>query len=375
MKKHQKHAKLTRKNIGNFATNEIAIMGTTCGEIKKFAGEIASNLPHRNPAFLDMDHKTDEEELEKSFYGEVHLQVTDKIKFHRLDVKSNYNSFEKRQLFNGSDILIVNGNHYEASEQLLFIDDRKPLIKKIQKVKKPIGIVFSEGQTSIPQEVLDVLPELNDLPKWSIEKEGTIKEVADYIDQYYKKPTLKGLVLVGGKSTRMGKDKSTLKYHDVPQWQYAKNLLSKYCKEVYLSTAHDSNAFEDQKTISDKFIGLGPMGGILSAFQEDPNAAWVVIACDLPLLSEKTLDDLVNQRDTSKYATSFKSPSLDFPEPLICIWEPRSYGKLLEFLSWGYSCPRKALINSDINLIIPEFEEELTNANTPEEYKKIKSEI
>ncbi|OHX68467.1 hypothetical protein NH26_06540 [Flammeovirga pacifica] len=195
------------------------------------------------------------------------------------------------------------------------------------------------------------------------------------MDLYYQKPILKGLVLVGGKSTRMGEDKANLEYHDVPQWKYAQSLLNNYCDEVYLSTAHYNNDFKGEKTISDKFIGLGPMGGILSAFQEDPNAAWVVIACDLPLLSEKTLDTLVNKRDTSKYATSFKSPTLDFPEPLICIWEPKAYGKLLEFLSWGYSCPRKALINSDINLLIPEFEEELTNANTPEEYKKIKSEI
>ena len=67
-----------------------------------------------------------------------------------------------------------------------------------------------------------------------------------------------------------------------------------------------------------------------------------------------SLSQLVENRNVpQKFATSFKSPTLEFPEPLICIWEPRAYGRLLEFLSWGYSCPLKALINSDIELLIP----------------------
>ena len=45
----------------------------------------------------------------------------------------------------------------------------------------------------------------------------------------------------------------------------------------------------------------------------------------------------------------------------------RALSRLLYFLSLGYSCPRKVLINSDIKEIDPPHELSLFNANTPEE--------
>ena len=55
------------------------------------------------------------------------------------------------------------------------------------------------------------------------------------------------------------------------------------------------------------------------------------------------------------------------PEPLITIYEPKSYPVLLQYLAQGYSCPRKMLINSDIEIV--EVDDNLIrNINTPEEY-------
>ena len=59
------------------------------------------------------------------------------------------------------------------------------------------------------------------------------------------------------------------------------------------------------------------------------------------------------------------------PEPLITIWEPKSYGMMLALLAQGYSCPRKVLLNSDaLSLTVPN-PAALTNVNTPEELKAI----
>lgn len=369
--KHQKHAKLTRRNIGNFGINEVAIMGTTCGDIKAFVAAVSEKMSPLKVAFMDMDHKSDDTEKENSFFGETVVSYTDKINFKRFDSLENYTSFELRTLFKGVDITLVNGNHFEGERQLLFVDERKPLLKKVAKIKNPIALVFTDGVKQLPQDLLETKPELADLPSF---KSNDLDGIAGFLqEKSVVVPKLKGLVLVGGKSARMGKDKSMLKYYDDPQWKHSYNLLSQYCDEVFVSVADEKEQFSEVKQITDKFLGLGPMGGILSSFQEDPNAAWLVVACDLPLLSTTSLDQLVKNRNPQKFATSFKSPTLGFPEPLICIWEPRSYGRLLEFLSWGYSCPRKALINSDIELLIADKEEEMTNVNTPEEYQKINS--
>jgi molybdopterin-guanine dinucleotide biosynthesis protein A len=86
------------------------------------------------------------------------------------------------------------------------------------------------------------------------------------------------------------------------------------------------------------------------------------------------IDLLLKNRNPSKAATTIKGKGKQFPEPLITIWEPKSYKLLLNYLSQGYSCPRKVLINSDVEII--EIEDEfIRNINTPEEFKAAHKEI
>ncbi|UOQ73097.1 NTP transferase domain-containing protein [Hymenobacter cellulosilyticus] len=167
----------------------------------------------------------------------------------------------------------------------------------------------------------------------------------------------------------MQTDKGRLNYHGLEQRAYAAQLLAQVCTDVHVSCRPDQVADlpAGLLPLPDRFLDLGPMGGILSAFQLDPNAAWLVVACDLPFLSETSLQHLVQHRNGAKMATAFQSPENEFPEPLITIWEPRGYGTLLRFLGLGYSCPRKALINSDIELLVAPDPRELRNVNTPEE--------
>ena len=198
-----------------------------------------------------------------------------------------------------------------------------------------------------------------------------LDEIAVYIleQSNENKAPLKGLVLNGGKSQRMGSAKSHINYHGKPQSEYEADLLKQFCTTTYLSTSQHSVTEEGSsyESIPDTFIGLGPFGGILSAFRKDPNAAWLTVACDLPYLDKETVAQLVRARNTSKVATCFYNPETDFPEPLITIWEPRAYPILLDYLAQGYSCPRKVLINSDIELIKMADPVKMKNANTPEE--------
>ena len=181
-------------------------------------------------------------------------------------------------------------------------------------------------------------------------------------------PHLNGLVLAGGKSSRMGKPKDQINWNGKEQKYFAADLLQAFCKEVFISSRHDQTfENEEYKFISDTFLGMGPLGGILSALRSDREKAWLVIACDLPLLNKQTLDFLIQNRDASKLATTFKSPFDGLPEPLITIWEPNSYPKLLEFLGKGMTCPRKVLINNDVRIIDSPFPEALMNVNTPQE--------
>ena len=65
------------------------------------------------------------------------------------------------------------------------------------------------------------------------------------------------------------------------------------------------------------------------------------------------------------------NPATGWPDPLVTIWEPRAYPVLLQFLTQGYSCPRKVLINSDTAVIEAQNPQILLNANSPEERQEV----
>lgn len=184
---------------------------------------------------------------------------------------------------------------------------------------------------------------------------------------------LYGLVLSGGKSTRMGTDKGLINYHNVPQREYLYDMLSKVCGNTFISLREEQEAElpARMRTIVDLNEFRGPYNGLLSAHKKYPDAAWFVLACDLPLMDLDALKELISQRDIEKQATAFALKESPLPEPLCAIWEPKALQQSIAYLENGNgTCPRKYLINHDTKLVFPKNENVLLNANSKEEYKE-----
>jgi molybdopterin-guanine dinucleotide biosynthesis protein A len=184
-------------------------------------------------------------------------------------------------------------------------------------------------------------------------------------------PPLFGLVLAGGASTRMRSDKAALQYHGRPQLQWAFELVSKFCAASFVSVRPDQrydSARAGHPQIVDRQPGIGPIAGISAALLEHPKAAWLVLACDLPFLTERTLEHLIAHRDASKLATAYRSAHDGLPEPLCAIWEPAAREPALAYIASGKQCPRKLLINSDAKLLDLPERQALDNVNTAEEF-------
>ena len=368
MSKHQKHTKLKLRDNDNFAPNEIAIVGTKCSVISNLVQQVSEKLGMYKLAYLDASHS---EEIEGKKFDSFTFNANGTL---AISAKYPLNKSNQRVQFSQHDLVFINGNHFEGAKQILILDQEKEasVFKRLEQLNNIQFVIKLTDDTKYFDFLEEKNPQIKNLLCYHIAEIGKIsKHIENLIKE--KIAPVHGLVLAGGKSTRMGTDKGTLNFYGKNQRDVAIELLKKNHLKTYLSVREEQEIGIENK-ITDKFFGLGPFGAICSAFQENPDFAWLVLATDLPFVNEEVIKLLLKHRNPSKVATAIKGKNSQFPEPLITIWEPKSYTLLLNYLAQGNSCPRKVLLNSDIEII--EIDDDfIRNINTPEEFKAAHKEI
>ena len=367
--KHHKHAKLIRRSNDNFAPNEIAILGTKCSIIADFVQKMSKKLEKRAKiAYLDASHL---EDMKAPLYDEFVAHDSGNLS---ISSKYSLNHYNERILFSNYDLLFINGNHYEGAKQILILDKKKEasVKKRLEQLDRIQFVVKLTEDAEYFDFLVEEYPTIKNLKCYHIDNLGAIsKHLFDLIQAEIV--PIQGLVLAGGKSKRMGQDKTQLNYHGTSQLEHTVELLKNNLLNTFVSVA-ENQPLDKFKAIRDKFVGLGVFGAICSAFMTEPNKAWLVLATDVPFINDELIKELLKRRNPSKMATAVKGKSKEFVEPLITIYEPKAYPILLSYLSQGYSCPRKALINSEVEIV--EVDDKLIrNINTPEDYEKAINEL
>ncbi|NJB86433.1 molybdopterin-guanine dinucleotide biosynthesis protein A [Lewinella marina] len=354
---HQKHPKIARPALGHYARTEFAFLGSTCARMEAIMLRWADALSDSYRC-LTVTGEHQEPEVATALRHDRKAFTSP---------RQNWNEFDDHLLGSTYDLALVNGNHYPASQQIVFVDAGKAgtLERRREQVTDVLAVVYVSG------ELPDWLPA--DAPVVPLERvDDLLPRIAEALQQAI--PPLKALILAGGRSQRMGEDKSQIVYRN---GQKEVDRLAALCADlnipafVAIRDEGDSGRFS-QPTVADRFLGLGPAGAIASAFLTDPDAAWLILACDLPLLEAPIVRRLVEARRPDRVATALRGAGREWPEPLVAIYEPRAYQRLLQFLALGYSCPRKLLINSDTAVIDLEDNLPLTNANTPEDRERVR---
>jgi molybdopterin-guanine dinucleotide biosynthesis protein A len=176
----------------------------------------------------------------------------------------------------------------------------------------------------------------------------------------------------------MHRDKAALQYRGKSQLDRAFELAGRHVARVFVSVRADQIADPtraQRPMIVDSVAGQGPIVGIRSALAAFPGVAWLVLACDLPFLSDAALSQLLQERDATALATAFRSTHDGLPEPLCALWEPAAGAALASYQDEGGRCPRKFLIRHAVPLLEPRDRRALDNVNTPEEYAEARASL
>ncbi|BGP32816.1 hypothetical protein JCM10296v2_004600 [Rhodotorula toruloides] len=170
-------------------------------------------------------------------------------------------------------------------------------------------------------------------------------------------PKLAALVLLGGKSSRMGRPKALLPHPitGLPLYKHHLRVLEDleqkgvFPEGVWVSGREDQREElelpESVRYVVDdpaKNGDIGPASGILQGFDQNPDATWLILAVDLPFVTCPAILHLLLSHPPDSPVSLFLHPSDGNPEPLFSVWTPRALAQLRENCKKGKSGPCRA---------------------------------
>jgi len=181
-------------------------------------------------------------------------------------------------------------------------------------------------------------------------------------------PQVKGLFLSGGQSQRMGADKALLRYRaaqtEVERWNHIFDGLGLPFFWSQRPGQYPLELYPHIPRLMDETPGSGPLGALVSAHRLDPASAWLVLACDWPLLGAADMVHLLENRRPDLLATSYIHEGR--LQPLCSLYEPR-FLRLAEAAWQAGQQSLHRLLESAETMKLAGFDgQRFLNANDPE---------
>lgn len=178
-----------------------------------------------------------------------------------------------------------------------------------------------------------------------------------------------GLVVAGGRSSRMGTDKAWLHYHGKPQAFYLYDMLEQLCGKAAISCNSRQvqmipvtyTAIVDEMPYRDK----GPIAALLSAFEQLPGKGLLVTGCDYPFIRSSHLESLISNIPDFTRPNVFYNMVDHLYEPLIGFYPAGCYTALKEQFDNGNFSIQHFLKNCNACKFFTDDETVLQSADTP----------
>ena len=131
--------------------------------------------------------------------------------------------------------------------------------------------------------------------------------------------TITGIILAGGKSSRMGQDKGFLKLKGKTFMSYIIRALKPVVSDIIIvSNNSDYDAFK-LKRVEDVMEDSGPLAGLYSGLLNSETENNIVLSCDVPLINTAVLNKLIEGFGDETEAIQIESMGKTMP--LVAIYK------------------------------------------------------
>lgn len=184
-----------------------------------------------------------------------------------------------------------------------------------------------------------------------------------------------GIILAGGKSSRMGTDKGFLDFNGKPFIQHSIDAMKSLVDDILIVSDNPGYDIFNQRRITDLIKDSGPLAGLYSGLNASKTMYNLVLSCDIPLINKSVLTHLLNNINEDIEVTQLKSR--EHNNPLIAIYKTTCKKTCLELLNQGEKRLGVAIqhLNSKTITLGEDLEGYTANINTPNELKNIKDAI
>ncbi|UCF43557.1 MAG: molybdenum cofactor guanylyltransferase [Planctomycetota bacterium] len=177
------------------------------------------------------------------------------------------------------------------------------------------------------------------------------------------------IIMAGGESVRMGRDKSMLPVGGRSMIEHIANQIRPHFDQVLISADDKAKyGFLGVDVISDEVSGRGPLGGIASALKASANELNFVVACDIPEIDMARVKTMLRQGREND-AVVPRSGAAEY-EPLFAVYKKGILGAIESALLSGNYRIMDALNSCRIKYVDVENSEWMKNLNTVEDYEE-----
>lgn len=189
------------------------------------------------------------------------------------------------------------------------------------------------------------------------------------------KNNITGIILSGGKSSRMRTNKALLLYKDKPFIQHVINAMSPLVNELIIVGRPDEYAHLNLKCIDDIIENSGPLAGVYSGLEASKTKYNLILSCDVPLITTGILTTIIDHIDDESDVIQIESNGQAMP--LIAIYKKHCKSLFRSLLHQGERRLLKALDQLMVKNIAldPSLNIHVTNINNPSILNKITNEV